>query len=66
MVQLTGLGSYPLTLRFYNYANGQSDAPSEGNDVVALLVSRNPVVEQNHASFSIQLAPNARALARAV
>ncbi len=58
-VQLTGLGSYPLTLQFYNYSSGQTGAPCTGNDAVTPVVTQNPVVEQNHTSFQIQLVPNA-------
>jgi hypothetical protein len=56
-VQLTGLGSYPLTIQFSNNSSGVSACPTSQNDVVKTLVTQQDTGEINHSLFSVQIIP---------
>ncbi len=57
MVQLTGLGSYPVTIAFTNDMNGNSNCTVAGNDQVKGTATSVNTGEQNHTLYNVQLVP---------
>lgn len=56
-VQLTGLGSYPVSISFTNDMNGNSNCTVGGNDMVKGTATQVSTGEQNHSLFNVQLVP---------
>ncbi|MBI1407408.1 MAG: hypothetical protein GC145_14950 [Caulobacter sp.] len=56
-VQLTGLGSYPVSISFTNDMNGNSNCTVGGNDQVKGTVTAVSTGEQNHTLYNVQLIP---------
>lgn len=56
-VQLTGLGSWPVTIVFFNNEAGTSNCTVAPNDAVKGIVQQIDTGEQSHTLFSVQLIP---------
>ncbi len=56
-VQLTGLGSFPVSVTFSNNENGQSICNVGPNDAVKGTAVQQDTGEQNHSLFIVQLIP---------
>lgn len=56
-VQLTGLGSWPVSITFINNENGVSTANVSPNDAVKGIVTQQDTGELNHTLFVVQLIP---------
>jgi len=56
-VQLTGLGSFPVSITFINNAAGASSCAFAPNDAVQGLVQQPDTGDQNHTLFVVQLIP---------
>ncbi|WGM39752.1 hypothetical protein [Caulobacter sp. NIBR1757] len=57
MVQLTGLGSYPVSISFTNDMNGNSNCMLQGNDMVKGTAMQVSTGEMNHSLYNVQLIP---------
>jgi hypothetical protein len=56
-IQLTGLGSWPVSISFNNGATGNSTCSVAANDQVQGLVQQMQTGEMNHSLFTVQLIP---------
>jgi hypothetical protein len=56
-VQLTGLGSFPVTISFVNDSNGNSSCTVAPNDQVRAIVTPGGASERNHSAYNVQLIP---------
>ena len=57
MVQLAGLGSWPVTIVFSNSANGVSACSVSPNDAIMGSVTAVDTGEANHSLYEVQLIP---------
>lgn len=57
--QLTGLGSSPLRIDFWNHADGTSDVNVTANNAVQGMTRAIESNEDNHTMFQVQLVPSA-------
>lgn len=57
VVQLTGLGSYPVSISFSNDMNGNSNCMVQGNDMVTGTATQVSTGEMNHSLYNVQLIP---------
>ena len=56
-IQLTGLGSWPVSITFANDSSGNSTCTVSQNDMVQGMVIQQNTGEANHSLFTVQLIP---------